>query len=184
MGSEMCIRDSYVATLANGGTRYKVSIVDKITSPTGEVIQEYTPEVLDKVDIPANILQTIKEGMIRVNTSPSNSTNYSLFASFPIEVAGKTGTADFSTQEQYDYQGRKAYANYISFAPANNPQIAIFSTIYDGNRGANSAFVHKAIYEAYFKNELLNINPNYPATSTTYEKYVLAAPTDLPLIHI
>ena len=54
--------------------------------------------------------------MIRVNTSPSNSTNYSLFASFPIEVAGKTGTADFSTQEQYDYQGRKAYANYISFA--------------------------------------------------------------------
>lgn len=169
---------NYVATLANGGTRYKVSIVDKITSPTGEVIQEYTPEVLDKVDIPANILQTIKEGMIRVNTSPSNSTNYSLFASFPIEVAGKTGTADFSTQEQYDYQGRKAYANYISFAPANNPQIAIFSTIYDGNRGANSAFVHKAIYEAYFKNELLNINPNYPAKSTTYEKYVLAAPTD------
>lgn len=42
----------------------------------------------------------------------------------------------------------------------------------------DSAFVHKAIYEAYFKNELLNINPNYPATSTTYEKYVLAAPTD------
>ena len=42
----------------------------------------------------------------------------------------------------------------------NNPQIAIFSTIYDGNRGANSAFVHKAIYEAYFKNELLNINKN------------------------
>ena len=169
---------NYVATLANGGTRYKVSIVDKITSPTGEVLQEYTPEVLDKLDIPANVLQVIKEGMRRVNTSPSNSSNYSLFASFPIEVAGKTGTADFSTQEQYDYQGRKAYANYISFAPVNNPQIAIFSTIYDGNRGANSAFVHKAIYEAYFKNELLNINPNYPVTSTTYEKYVLAAPTD------
>ena len=28
---------NYVATLANGGTRYKVSIVDKVTSPTGEV---------------------------------------------------------------------------------------------------------------------------------------------------
>ena len=32
--------------------------------------------------------------------------------------------------------------------------------------------------EEYEENELLNINPNYPATSTTYEKYVLAAPTD------
>ena len=169
---------NYVATLANGGTRYKVSIVDKITSPDGEVIQEYTPEVLDQIDIPADVLQAIKEGMRRVNTSPSNSTNYSLFASFPIEVAGKTGTADFSTQEQYDYQGRKAYANYISFAPANNPQIAIFSTIYDGNRGANSAFVHKAIYEAYFKDELLQINPNYASTSATFQKYVVGAPAD------
>ena len=81
---------NYVATLANGGTRYKVSIVDKITSPTGEVIQEYTPEVLDKLDIPANVLQVIKEGMRRVNTSPSNSSNYSLFASFPIEVVFPT----------------------------------------------------------------------------------------------
>ena len=38
---------NYVATLANGGTRYKVSIVDKITSPTGEVIQEFKPEVIE-----------------------------------------------------------------------------------------------------------------------------------------
>ena len=165
---------NYVATLANGGTRYKVSIVDKITSPDGEVIQEYTPEVLDQIDIPADVLQAIKEGMRRVNTSPSNATNYALFANFPIEVAGKTGTADFGTQEQYDYQGRKAYANYISFAPMDNPKIAIFSTIYDGNRGANSAFVHKAIYEAYFKDELLQINPNYASTSATFQKYVVA----------
>lgn len=169
---------NYVATLANGGTRYKVSIVDKITSPDGEVIQEYTPEVLDQIDIPADVLQAIKEGMRRVNTSPSNATNYALFANFPIEVAGKTGTADFGTQEQYDYQGRKAYANYISFAPMDNPKIAIFSTIYDGNRGANSAFVHKAIYEAYFKDELLQINPNYASTSATFQKYVVGAPAD------
>ena len=169
---------NYVATLANGGTRYKVSIVDKITSPDGEVIQEYTPEVLDQIDIPSDVLQAIKEGMRRVNTSTSNATNYALFANFPIEVAGKTGTADFGTQEQYDYQGRKAYANYISFAPMDNPEIAIFSTIYDGNRGANSAFVHKAIYEAYFKDELLQINPDYASTSATFQKYVIGAPAD------
>ena len=171
-------RANYIATLANGGTRYKVSIVDKITSPDGEIIQEYTPEVLDQIDIPSDVLQAIKEGMRRVNTSTSNATAYALFSNFPIEVAGKTGTADFGTQEQYDYQGRKAYANYISFAPMDNPEIAIFSTIYDGNRGANSAFVHKAIYEAYFKDKLLQINPNYASISATFQKYVIGAPAD------
>lgn len=169
---------NYMATLANGGTRYKVSIVDKVTSPTGEVIQEFKPEVIESNPIDEDILQAIKEGMRRVNTSPSNGTAYQLFANFPIEVCGKTGTADFGTSEQYEFQGRKAYANYISFAPMDNPQIAIFSTIYDGNRGANSAYVHKAIYEAFFKDELLTINPNYAATSETFKKYVSEAPAD------
>ena len=169
---------NYVATLANGGTRYKVSIVDKVTSPTGEVIQEFNPEVIESNPIDADILQAIKEGMRRVNTSPSNATNYALFANFPIAVCGKTGTADFGTSEQYEFQGRKAYANYISFAPMDNPQIAIFSTLYVGNSGANSAYVHTGIYEAFFKDELLAINPNYAATSETFQKYVLGSPAD------
>ena len=54
----------------------------------------------------------------------------------------------------------------------------VLSTIYDGNRGANSAFVHKAIYEADFKDELLQINPNYASTSATFQKYVVGAPAD------
>ncbi|MDU4882758.1 penicillin-binding transpeptidase domain-containing protein [uncultured Clostridium sp.] len=169
---------NYVATLANGGTRYKVSIVDKVTSPTGEVIQEFIPEVVESNPIDPEILQIVKEGMRRVNTSPSNGTAYELFGNFPIEVVGKTGTADFGTSEQYEFQGRKAYANYISFAPMDNPQIAIFSTIYDGNRGGNSAYVHKGIYEAFFKDELLTINPNYASTSETFQKYVVEAPAD------
>lgn len=169
---------NYVATLANGGTRYKVSIVDKVTSPTGEVIQEFIPEVVESNPIDPEILQIVKEGMRRVNTSPSNGTVYELFGNFPIEVVGKTGTADFGTSEQYEFQGRKAYANYISFAPMDNPQIAIFSTIYDGNRGGNSAYVHKGIYEAFFKDELLTINPNYASTSETFQKYVVEAPAD------
>ena len=169
---------NYVATLANGGIRYKVSIVDKVTSPTGDIIQEFNPEVVENNPIDPYILQVVKEGMRRVNTSPSNVSTYQLFANFPIAVVGKTGTADFGTSEQYEFQGRKAYANYISFAPMDNPQIAIFSTIYDGNRGGNSAYVHKGIYEAFFKDELLTINPNYAETSETFQKYVVQAPSD------
>lgn len=167
---------NYVATLANGGTRRKLTLVDKITSPTGEVLQEFEPEVVDQIDIPEEYLQAVKEGMYRVNTSPNNGTAYQSFGNFPIKVAGKTGTADFSTDENYKIQGRLAYGNYISFAPLDDPEIAIFSTIYDGNRGSEGATIHKAIYEAYFKEKLLEIDPSYASKSESFRKYVLESP--------
>jgi penicillin-binding protein 2 len=167
---------NYVATLGSGGTRYKVSIVDKVTSPTGEVIKEYKPEVVDKLDIPEDYLQAIKDGMYKVNTSPSNGTAYKSFNNFPIKVGGKTGTADFSTDEQYVIQGRLAYGNYISMAPLDNPQIAIFSTIYDGGKGSEGATIHKAIYEAFFKDELLKLDPSYASKSQSFKKYVVDSP--------
>lgn len=167
---------NYVATLANGGTRLKLTLVDKITSPTGEVLQQFEPEVVDQLDIPEEYLQAVKEGMYRVNTSPSNGTAYDCFGKFPINVAGKTGTADFSTDENYKIQGRLAYGNYISFAPMEDPEIAIFSTIYDGFRGSEGATIHKAIYEAYFKEKLLELDPSYASKSESFRKYVLESP--------
>ena len=169
---------NYVATLANGGVRNKVMLVDKITDPNGEVIQEFKPEVVNSLDIPAEYLQAVKEGMRRVNTSSNNGMAYQCFGegNFPIAVCGKTGTADFGTQEQYDDQGRKPYGNYISFAPMDDPKIAIFSTMYDGNRGSDGAPIHKAIYEAYFKEELLKIDPSYASKSESFVKYVQNAP--------
>lgn len=167
---------NYVATLANGGVRYKLTLVDKITSPTGEVIKEYTPEIVDKLDIPEEYIQAVKDGMYRVNTSPDNGTAYQCFANFPIKVGGKTGTADFSTDENYVIQGRLAYGNYISMAPLDDPEIVIFSTIYDGKRGSEGATIHKAIYEAYFKEKLLEIDPDYASKSESFRKYVLESP--------
>ncbi len=167
---------NYVATLANGGTRRKLTLVDKITSPTGEVLQEFEPEIIDQIDIPAEYLQAVKDGMYRVNTSPNNGTAYQAFGNFPIKVAGKTGTADFSTDENYKIQGRLAYGNYISFAPLDDPEIAIFSTIYDGFRGSEGATIHKAIYEAYFKEKLLELDPSYGSKSESFRKYVLESP--------
>lgn len=169
---------NYVATLASGGTRYKVSIVDKVTSPTGEIIQEFKPEVVDTIDIPTEYLQAVKEGMRMVNTYSGNGVAYQSFANFPINVVGKTGTADFGSEEQYVEQGRKAYGNYISFAPMDEPKIAIFSTVYDGNKGSSGATIHKAIYEAYFKDELLKLDPSYGSRSESFQKYVVNAPRD------
>lgn len=167
---------NYTATLANGGTRYKVHLVDKITSPTGELIKEYKPEVLDKIDIEPGYLQAIKDGMYRTSSYPSSGFTYEVFGDFPIKVAGKTGTADFTTKENYQLQGRDAYSNYISFAPLDKPEIAVFVTVYDGRRGSSSVTVAKAIYEAYFKDKILAADPNYGSKSASFKKYVLDSP--------
>ncbi|WP_300380246.1 penicillin-binding transpeptidase domain-containing protein [Clostridium sp.] len=167
---------NYVATLASGGTRHKLTLVDKITSPTGEIIKEYNPEVVDQLDIPTEYMQAIKDGMYRVNSSPANGVAYQSFGNFPIKVGGKTGTADFSTDEQYVIQGRKAYGNYISMAPLDDPEVAIFSTIYDGSRGSEGATIHKAIYEAYFKERLLEMDPSYASKSESFRKYIMDSP--------
>ncbi|MDZ5253090.1 penicillin-binding transpeptidase domain-containing protein [Clostridium sp. LIBA-8841] len=140
---------SYVATLANGGTRYKTHLVDKITDAQGNIVEEFKPEVLNKVDMSQSTLDAIKEGMKRVEQTGTAS---QIMGSFPISTAGKTGTATFRN-DQSDY-GRTDYGVYISFAPLDNPKIAVATVIYDGGHGYFGASVARAIYETYYREQL------------------------------
>lgn len=158
---------SYVSTLANGGTRYKLHYVDKITSPDGEVLQEYASEVLDELNISKETLDAVKQGMYKANNEEGG-TAARVFANFPILTGGKTGTADF-TETQTEV-GRAPYATYVSFAPLDDPEIAFVGVIYDGGHGSSTAPVAKAVYEAYFKERL---GEAYTSSSSTYQKYVV-----------
>lgn len=162
---------SYISTLANGGTRYKLHLVDKITDNDGKVVQEFKPEVLNTVTISKSTEKAVKEGMEAVN-SEQEGTGSSTFLSFPIPTAGKTGTADFSTTQRE--VGRDPYATYVSYAPADDPEIAVAAVVFDGGHGSSIAPTVKAVYEAYFKDRLLQNNPNY--TSESFKKYVVDNP--------
>ncbi|EGT3616707.1 penicillin-binding protein [Clostridium perfringens] len=140
---------SYVATLANGGTRYKTHLVDKITDAQGNLVEEFKPEVLNKVDMSKATLDAIKEGMRRVEATGTAS---GVMGTFPIATAGKTGTATFRN-DQSDY-GRTDYGVYISFAPLDKPKIAVATVIYDGGHGYYGAAVARAIYETYYREQL------------------------------
>lgn len=163
----------YISTLANGGTRYKLHYVDKITDSNGKVIQESKPEVLDSIDMKESTRLAIVEGMKRVNND-EDGTATNTWDGFPIKTAGKTGTADF--REDQDELGRAPFATYVSFAPAENPQIAVVTVVYDGGHGGYVAGVTRAIYEAYFKEDLLKLDPSYPSKSASYQKYVMNSP--------
>lgn len=150
---------SYLSTLLNGGTRYKAHIVDKITDSTGKVIEQTKPEVIEKSNFKQSTIDAIKEGMLLVTSGEEGTVNKSIFAGFPIQTAGKTGSATFS-DKQADY-GRDAYAVYLGFAPYDNPEIAVSVVIFDGGSGGYSAPVARAIFEAYFKERLQKEYPNY-----------------------
>jgi penicillin-binding protein 2 len=162
----------YISTLANGGTKYKLHYVDKITDTDGNIVQEYKPEVLDKIDLKPENLAAVIEGMKKVNNDDGG-TARATWEGFPINTAGKTGTADVK-EGQTDY-GRAPYATYVSFAPAENPEIAVIAVAYDGGHGTAVAPVAKAIYEAYFKDRL---GADYISKSQSYQKYVVNAPQD------
>ncbi|MBI6106890.1 penicillin-binding transpeptidase domain-containing protein [Clostridium perfringens] len=151
---------SYVATLANGGTRYKTHLVDKITDAQGNLVEEFKPEVLNKVDMSKATLDAVKEGMRRVNAV--GSAQY-IMSRFPIATAGKTGTATFRN-DQSDY-GRTDYGVYISFAPLDNPKIAVATVLYDGGHGYYGSFIARTIYETYFREELKKDYPGYTPTN-------------------
>jgi penicillin-binding protein 2 len=136
---------NYIATLANGGTRYRLHLVDKLLDSNGKVVDEVKPEVIEKTGIKSENLEAVKAGMAAVNEKGTAS---HAFADFPIKTAGKTGTASLNNQESY---GRTDYAEYIGYAPLDNPKIAVFVIMFDGGQGAQAAYVARDIYDAYFK---------------------------------
>lgn len=164
---------SYISTVANEGTRYKLHLVDKITDNDGNVVQEFKPEVLNTVPMAKSTIKAVKDGMAAVNNEEGGTAS-STFANFPIKTAGKTGTADFSTTQR-DI-GRDPYATYVSYAPADDPEIAVVAVVFDGGHGSNIAKAVKAVYEAYFKDRLLQMDPNYASRSESFKKYVVDNP--------
>lgn len=149
---------NYMATLVNGGSRYEMRLVDSIIDPvTGEetVIK---PQLLEKFDINPEYLQAMKEGMKDV-VSSTEGTGATAFENYPLLHGGKTGSATFNNSE--DALGRTSYAVYLGFAPLDDPEIVTCVIIFDGGHGGYAGPVVRAIYEEYFKEELLKQNPGY-----------------------
>lgn len=138
---------NYIATIANGGTRYKVHLLDKILDSNGKVIKNVKPEVLQKTGVSQANIQAVKAGMEAVNEKGTAATT---FSNFPIKTAGKTGTASVGSQEHMEYIGRTDYAVYVGYAPLDDPKIAVYVVVFDGGMGAGSAQVAKDIYSSYF----------------------------------
>lgn len=134
---------NYIATLCSGGKRYEAHLIDSIYSASGELLQKNEPKELSDVNLTAENLNAILEGMRRVT---EDGTASKVFENYPVNVIGKTGSAQVSDGE--------ANGVFVLAAPAENPEIAIAVVVEHGGSGNNVAWIARDILDAY-----LALNP-------------------------
>jgi len=90
---------NYIATIANGGTRYKVHLVDNIKDSNGKLISKTKPIVIDKAELSKTTKDLVMQGMDGVTGAGggTDGTAAAALGKFPIATGGKTGTAQFNT---------------------------------------------------------------------------------------
>ena len=118
----------YATTVATSGNVFKLTLLDKVTDPKGEVLEEYEPELQDVVNISSNIWDVLHDGMRRVIQT------HSQFDGLGIEVAGKTGTAELDLRHPN-------HGLFVGYAPASDPEYAVAIRIANGYSSGNACLI-------------------------------------------
>jgi penicillin-binding protein 2 len=130
------------AALANGGTVYQPQVVHDIVGPDGKVIRPFEPTVLREMDVPASVLETMRNASRAVVELRHT---YNL-VELPIKVAGKSGTAEFGTR---DSEGRLPFHSwFVGFVPKDpengsfddpDSELVVLAFAYDSRTKGNVA---------------------------------------------
>ena len=109
------------ASIANGGTTMKPNLIDQVLDSKLDVLDKLQPESLPgQPAMSVAHARQLTEMMEAVVTSGTGRT-----AQIPgVRVAGKTGTAQSAPN-------RPPYAWFVSFAPADNPRVAVAVLVQD-----------------------------------------------------
>ena len=119
------------ATVANGGRVVTPHLADRTEDADGAAVQEFNIPAQRRVKIRAENRSAILDGLHQAARSPGG-TSYGVFGNFPIEIAGKTGTAEKGL-------GRADQSWYVALAPYPNPRYVVVTTDEAGGFGAESA---------------------------------------------
>jgi penicillin-binding protein 2 len=139
----------YVTTVANSGTCYNLTLIDKIDDTNGNLIEDKAASVRNVIDMPTSYWDAIHLGMREVVEGKS------YFNDFPVNVAGKTGTAQESNN-------RPNHALFICYAPYESPKIAVATRVANGYTSDYAAQITQEVLKYYFnlsdREDILNSN--------------------------
>ena len=134
--------------IAANGKRYQPHLVQRIVDVHGNTVREFQPKLLSELDVSPSVIRNVQEGLHSVTKI---GTAAGVFAGFPIDIAGKTGTAENS-------QGRD-HGWFVAYGPYVNPNIVVAVIVEQGGFGSMSAVpIGRRILEAAF--QLDRVQPN------------------------
>ncbi|MGL5260122.1 MAG: penicillin-binding transpeptidase domain-containing protein [Lachnospiraceae bacterium] len=127
----------YTTTIATKGKNYQLSLIDKVTDSSGNLLVEYSPTLVNELELSSSEWNSIFNGMKEVVEKRSD------YSDLSITVAGKTGTAQENLK-------RANHALFVSFAPYENPEITITTRVAFGYSSTYAANITRDIYQYYF----------------------------------
>ncbi|HZH03906.1 MAG TPA: penicillin-binding transpeptidase domain-containing protein, partial [Myxococcaceae bacterium] len=144
------------ATIANGGKVFRPQLVLRTERYDGERLESFAPALLRTVDMPPEHHKVVVDALSAV-VNEAGGTAYSQRLK-DIKVAGKTGTAQVARlgsvrlkTHQMDFWLRD-HAWFASFAPAENPEIAVVVlNEHGGHGGSDAAPTAMAVIKKYFE---------------------------------
>ena len=127
----------YVTTVANSGTCYNLTLINKTTDSDGNLLKDYSATVRNQIKMSQSDWNAIHLGMREVVESKP------YFSNIGVNVAGKTGTA----QERTD---RANHALFVGYAPYESPEIAIATRVAYGYSSSYAAQITKDVFQYYY----------------------------------
>ena len=143
------------AILAGNGTAFRPHLVKKVLDNNNEVVREIATEPLYSLNLSAANLATVRNALIDV-TRPGG-TAAAAGAGAAYTFAGKTGTSQVVGIKQGEkylenkiQERHRDHALFITYAPAENPKIALAVLVENGGHGGSAAAPIARLVMDYF----------------------------------
>ena len=131
----------YMSSILNNGIRMKTHLLHKVEAfHTGEVLETFTPQQMDGITLGEGVRDVLLNAMKSVT---ENGSAARVFRGYPIEMGGKTGTAQV-------LETKSDNAIFTAFAPFNNPEIVVTCVIEQGANGTDAGFAVRDVFDYYF----------------------------------
>ena len=135
------------AAIGNGGTIWQAKIAKAIVKTDGTVIQTFTPNKLGTLTATPSTIKFLQGALREVVVS---GTGAGVFAGFPVEISGKTGTGQVFGRNPNGSQ-KDDTSWFASYAPSKNPRYAVVMMVGQGGFGASTSGVGvRQIYSTLF----------------------------------
>ena len=155
----------FYALLANGGNLVTPHIVSAIEQPGPQNGPQQGALVLRRYQAPIKALNLDSSGLTAIRdglyeaTHSSLGTSSSTFGSYPIPIAGKTGTAETHAVDAGGYAHATNTSWWCGFGPFNAPRLVVCAVIENGGFGGEVAAPSALrVFEQFFGQKATNVS--------------------------